>query len=395
MKLIHYKNENIIYITKFGKIKIVMKNFKLISLIFVLLSAISCIDEYEYSAENYDSVLAIQGIVTDTYESTEVILSRSLKLSSEEFIVETDAIVFVTDTKGDIILFTEIKPGIYKPTDTNFSGILNNEYFLTVQTKDGSEYISDIVTLNPVPEIDSIYHIYSETYSFEEEKYIKGVDICIDTKWDEESELYLRWDYIETIKFWQKWETNDLSNSPYSECWQTKYNENVLVEETSIYDNDAIERYPIAHFSEYDYEPQYGLSILVRQHSINESVYKFWEMLKENSEENGNVFAGVPYSPVSNITCTDSDKKVHGYFDASCSSEKRFYLIAPVYDIPFTDINDDCVATAVNYEVWRDLDNVYVISSEDNVVYTRQRECVDCSAYERSQRTKPDFWDYN
>ncbi len=373
-----------------------MKNIKITLIILTLLFSISCIEEYDYSSEAYDRVLAIQGIITDRYESTEVILSKSLRLSEEGFIIESDAIVHVTDSKGNIISFTETEPGIYKPIDINFSGVLNEEYFLTVQTKDGSEYISDLVTLNEVPEIDSLYHIYNEIYSFEEERYVKGLDICIDAHWDEGKEYFLRWDYIETIKFWQKWESNDVQNAPYAECWQTKYSDNVLVEETSLFENNRLEKYTVVHFDEYDYEPHYGYSILIRQHAINESVYKFWEMVKENSEDNGDIFANVPYSPVSNITCcSDANKKVFGYFDASCSSEKRFYFKAPVYNIPFADINDHCVATAVNYEVWRDLDNVYVLSSEDNVVYTKQRECVDCAAYERSNREKPDFWDYN
>jgi Domain of unknown function (DUF4249) len=373
-----------------------MKNIKITLIILVFTFSISCIEEYDYSSEAYEKVLAIQGIVTDNYESTEVILSRSLHLSEESFIVESDAIVYVTDNNGDIIIFTETEPGVYKPSDINFSGVLNNEYFLTVQTKDGSEYISDIVTLNAVPEIDSLYHVYNEIYSFEEERYIKGIDICVDTHWDEENEYFLRWDYIETIKFWQKWESKDIPNAPYEECWQTKYSKNVVVEETSLFENNRIVKYPVIHFDEYDYEPHYGYSVLIRQHTINESVYKFWEMVKENTEDNGSIFANVPYSPVSNIRCnSNEEKKVYGYFDATCSSEKRFYIKAPVYDIPFADINDHCIATAVNYEVWQNLGNAFIIDSTDNVVYTKQRECVDCTSYERAVRNKPDFWDYN
>ncbi len=356
----------------------------------------SCIEEYNYHYDSYDNILAVQGELAADYENTEVKLSRSVNISGKEASDETNALVYVTDKKGSIISFIEIEPGLYKPEDINFSGEINNEYFLTIETSDGSEYVSDIVTCYDVPEIDSLYYIYHEIYSFEEERYVKGIDICIDTHWDGSDDYYLRWDYIETIQFWQKWESVQAENAPYGPCWQTKYCTNVLIEETKRYDKNELNQYPVIRLDEYDYQPQYRYHVLIRQQTINKSVYDFWEMVRENNEDMGNIFDKIPYSPLGNITCSsDPEKKVLGYFNAGSITTKNIYIKAPVFGINFANINDHC--RTINSPIGRQIEEKYVYiitSNESGIFYTKKRECVDCAYYKNSTREKPDFWEY-
>jgi hypothetical protein len=360
----------------------------------VIMLCISCTEEYNFRANSYNNILAVQGEIASDYDHTEVRLSRSTSGFNEDEINESNALVYVTDNDNNIYTFIEIEPGLYKPENINFSGEISNEFFLTIVTSDGTEYISENVVFNDVPEIDSLYYVYHEIYSFEEENYIKGIDICIDTHWDKEVDYYLYWDYIETIQFWQKWEALGIE-APYGPCWQTKYANKVKIEETKTHTKNKLTQYEITHIDEYDYQPYYRCRMLVRQRTINKSVYDFWEMVRENNEDIGRVFDKIPYSPLGNIICTsDSDKKVFGYFNAGSVSTKYIYMKAPLFGINFADINDHCKALTTDVSSMFSLQNAYIISSIDKVIYTKKRECVDCAAYENSTRIEPNFWEY-
>ncbi len=368
---------------------------KSLFILFVFcLFILSCTEEYSYHADNYINELVVQGLISDISEDCEVRLVRSSRYNDYEVTDESNAIVYVTDNNGEIIPFTEKEAGVYIPVDENFLGILGNDYYLTVETVEGTEYVSDIVTLNKVPQIDSVYSVYKEIYSFEKKKYIKGIDVCIDFSWDEGKDYFLRWDYIETIKIWPRWEAINIE-APYAPCWQEKNSSKVITFDTKEVLSNSVKQFTVIHLSEYDYQPYYGYSVLIRQSSIDKKVYDFWQMVKDNSEENGSLFDNIPYSAIGNMECnTDEDKRVFGYFSASSVAKRRTYLKAPIFKIPFMDINEGCIATSVlpsELNSWL-LNNAYFLSP---YTYTLSRRCVDCEYYHNSIREKPDFWDYD
>jgi Domain of unknown function (DUF4249) len=367
---------------------------KSLFILFVFcLCILSCTEEYTHHADNYINELVVQGLISDVPEDCEVQLFRSVDFNSQDILSEKDAIVYVTDNNGDICEFNEIKDGIYKPTK-NWKAEKNNDYFLTIVTKNGSEYVSEIVSLNSVPRIDSIYAVYSEVYSFQESKYIKGINICVDFSWENGKDYFLRWNYIETIKIWQKWQALNLPNVSYDPCWQDQRSTEVVIFDTKKAQSNSVKQFTVKHLTEFNYQPYFGFSIQITQNSINKKVYNFWQMVKENSEKNGSLYGNIPYTAIGNIECnTDHNKKVFGYFDAYSNVKKRLYLKAPIFDIPFTDINVGCEARTVlpsELNSWL-LENAFFLSQ---YTYTLSRRCVDCTAYENSTREKPDFWDY-
>jgi hypothetical protein len=71
---------------------------------------------------------------------------------------------------------------------------------------------------------------------------------------------------------------------------------------------------------------------LVKQYSISEKEYQFWNSLKKVNESSGDIFGSQPFSVFSNITNVhDKNEKVLGYFEVSAVSQKR-------KDITFKDL---------------------------------------------------------
>jgi hypothetical protein len=363
-------------------------------IIFYSLCLFSCTEEYSHQADDYINELVVQGLISDVAENCEVRLSRSLRYNDYEFVNESNALVYVSDNYGEIITFEEKEDGVYIPEDKNWKAKTFNEYYLTIITEDGNEFVSEQVTLYDVPVIDSVYALYNEIYSFDNNEYIKGIDICVDFSWEEGKEYFLRWDYIETIKIWPRWEAINIE-APYTPCWQEKNSTKILTFDTNEVESSSVKKKPVIHLSEYDYQPHFGYSVLIRQSSINKKVYDFWQMVKDNSENNGDLFDNIPYSAVGNIECvSNQSKRVFGYFSASSQVKKRIYIKAPIFEIPFTDINEGCTAKSVlpsELNSWLE-ENAYFLSPN---TFTLTRRCVDCTAYANSTREKPDFWDYD
>jgi len=67
-------------------------------------------------------------------------------------------------------------------------------------------------------------------------------------------------------------------------------------------------------------------SILVKQYSISNNEYGFWNNLKKTGEAGGDIFALQPFTVISNIhNMNDNNEMVLGYFEVSAVSQKRIF----------------------------------------------------------------------
>ena len=362
----------------------------------------SCVKEYEHEVKEFDNVLIIQGLITNSDKPSTVVLSRTVNLNNPEAILyESDAVVEISDNNGNSETLKEISTGVFETSVDGIMGIIDREYTLTVYTSDGSIYMSEPVILRSVPDIDSVNLEYKEMYSYEESEMTNGVNISVVTsEWEEDTDFYLKWDYIETWKVFPRNWVEDLS-IPHIPCYNIAYNADINIDNTALYSSGKINR-DIIFIDENSYKPFYGYTILIKQYSMNESVYQFWRMLEENIENEGFLYDKVPYNTVSNIQCVNNDEKeVFGYFDASSIVEKRIYFISPEFGIKFPNEYDDkCRLTKMDIDLFelyyeRITAPIYIISTDmGEVVFTGKRWCVDCSVNSTTTE-KPNYWIYD
>ena len=384
--------------------KLIMKTI-LLFVLFVL-AFTSCINEYEYEVKEFDNVLIVQGLITNSDEPSKVVLTRTVNLNDPDAILyESDAAVEISDNKGNTETLKETSTGVFETSGLSIKGEIGNEYLLTIYTSDGSIYESDPVTLRPVPDIDSVYLEYKEIYSYEDSKTTKGVSISVTTgEWEEDANYYLKWDYEETWKVLPRWWVEDLS-IPHIPCYNIALNSDINIANTALYTSSQINKKEILFIEKDSYKPFYGYSILVKQYSMNESVYQFWKMMEENIENEGFLYDKIPYNAISNIQCINDEKKrVFGYFDASGIVHKRAHFISPVFGIKFANEYDEKCSMASGRETGFeeylkrrniDPDHIFIVAIDDGwIFYTKQRWCVDCSVNSTTTE-KPDYWIYD
>jgi hypothetical protein len=130
---------------------------KSLIVIFFIVALCTCIDPYKPSLSGYESLLVVEGMITDEKVPYEVNLSRTIQ--TQDAIPEkvTDAVVSITDENGNQTTLINAGKGSYKTNSAVFTGAVGKKYSLHITTNDGKEYMSELSVMLPVPEIDNVY----------------------------------------------------------------------------------------------------------------------------------------------------------------------------------------------------------------------------------------------
>jgi hypothetical protein len=117
----------------------------------------TCIDPYSPTLKGYESLLVVDGLITDQSSSYSVKLSKTIQGEDKSPAMIPSAQVFITDDKSESVSLESKGNGIYKTDSIKFAGTVGRTYILHIITAEGNKYESDPCIMQPVPEIDSIY----------------------------------------------------------------------------------------------------------------------------------------------------------------------------------------------------------------------------------------------
>jgi hypothetical protein len=391
----------------------------------------TCIDQYSPNLKVYDSLLAVDGLITDANVPYIVKLSRTLQNQNDSPPSVSDAIVSLTDDAGNNSTFINTGSGIYKTDSTEFRGIVGRTYVLHIATSDGKEYESEPCLMYPVPGIDSIYFLKDQQLVSNGTQTLDGVSIYLDSK-GEDNNQYYRWAYEETWKFRVPYpkkydyikgaDPNFPGIAPVKDvkefCWKNRKSDEILTGSVNSASSARIEKEPILFIGTDQSDRlliQY--SILVSQYSISKKEYDFWNNLKQINESGGDIFAKQPFTVISNIkNINNPAERVLGYFQVSAVKQKRKNISfsdlvginLPVYHYPCERLvkepNDYPNAFMAPPPTWTDLYSMFCITSNyyfveplyssgtanlQKMVFAKP-ECADCEL--TGIITKPDFW---
>jgi hypothetical protein len=140
--------------------------------------------------------------------------------------------------------------------------------------------------------------------------------------------------------------------------------------------------------------------MLVKQYSLSQDEYNYWEKLKNVSQNVGGLYDVTPMTISSNIKCMNNpDEIILGYFSVSAVSQKRLFIKERFQGIPnfYYSCPGDTVYGGPNVPieglgsyVWVIIDQSYSLTNPYRVV-TYSKECADCTT--RGTTTRPSFWD--
>jgi len=374
-----------------------MKSNKYIALITGFLIISSCITQFVPETDENDTMLVVEGMITDQPGVYTVKLSKSLPLSSDgNTVVLTGCIVNISDDNGNWTSLFETQPGTYV-TDGVFRGYVGRKYKLHINTNNPDlsykNYESLLMEMKPVPLIDSLFYEKITT------------DVTLDGRpREQECQVYLnttdpdgickhfRWDFSETWMFRLPYDV------PNRICWISNNSNSIFIKNTSVLSEDRIEKWPVNYISAKTDRLSKRYSLLVNQYSLNEDEYNYWEKLQNVTENVGSLYDITPVSIPGNIYCIeDPSEQVLGYFSVSAKTSKRIFIednfagLAYLYDQCPSDtvFGHGPAPDGIGVSYWLIIDNSFDFINPYKV-YTIFKGCADCTI--RGTNEEPSFW---
>ena len=315
--------------------------YRTVIVLIIIFTFCTCIDPYTPKLRGYESLLVVDGLITDENTSYTVKLSRTIQAQNAVPPLVSDATVFITDDGGKISYLSNTGNGIYKTDSIEFKGTAGRSYVLHVSTGQGEEYESEPCLMQPVPDIDSIYFAKDLEVVNNGTETRDGIRIYLNSK-EINNSKYFRWDFEEIWKFKIpnpvkfKYINEELIvalGNSVEYCWKKMKSGDVLIHEVLPNDPPRIEKEPI-FFIATDQSDRLLLEyhINVRQYSVSKKEYDFWYNMNKLNSTGGDIFAAQPYPVISNMhNINNQTEKVLGYFQVSAVKQKT-------KEIPFSDI---------------------------------------------------------
>jgi hypothetical protein len=365
---------------------------------FIILSIIvasaGCITQFIPETEETQSLLVVEGLITDQPGENTVRLSMSQPIGSY---TDPEPVkgckVTIEDDGGNIYILHESEPGTYLTDPAIFQGAVGRKYTLHIEAKNASgklsSYRSLLMEMKPVPPIDSVYYEKQLTNN-DDGSPQEGCQVYLNTIDREGLCKYYRWDFDETWEFKLPY---DVDNQI---CWASDKSGAINIKSTSALTENVIYRHPVNFITNETDRLNIKYSMLINQYSISEDEFGYWKRIENISDDVGGLYDIIPASITGNVYCTDDpNETVLGYFSVSAKSSKRI-MIADSFEGLRYDFNDYCGTDTVpsgtqipglGTSLW------IIIEYDAYRVLTRYRECADCSY--RGSLMKPDYWDEN
>ena len=386
-----------------------------------LICLASCIDPYPLNLTDYESLLVVDALITDRDEPYTVNLSKTFQSKDSDPEPVSGAEVRVSGDDGSTVTFSETSPGVYTSNPPEFRGQPGVTY--TLQIRNGSKYYeSDPCTMLPPVAIDSV--IYNKDREFLENGSIEadGLRISVAVTNPSHEQIYLRWDFTETWKIKMPYPRafaflggSSVIAIPVENdiCWKEEDSYTLTTRALPVgQEQPVIQPLNFIAPSESDRLTQ-QYSILVRQYSISQQEFDFWENLKQVSEERGDIFDKQPYFVAGNIHATDNNGEVVlGFFRVSSVSEQRifitkeeirnlklprYYYNCEVVEIGPNDYSQGAIGRPTFdylYDLYTLMGYVFVYPVYDGLALERlafvKPVCSDCSL--SADPARPEFW---
>lgn len=302
----------------------------------------------DFVQKDATSFITIEADITNEVGGSKIRITNSAnRLQSVLMLPVTKATVYVTDEKGIQTTFKEgTVTGTYLPP-AGFVGKVGSSYQLYIKTLLGTEYLSDVETMNPVPAIENVlsqFELYDQ-YEKGDPKRV-GWTIYLDFKDNAREGDFYQWNWKHYEKaqicatcygggLWN-FSRNDC-NTPRNptdqiwnfqcdgNCWDISWNNEINVFSDVLTNGQRIVGKQIARVPYDGYSNYY---FRLEQRAITKSVFNYNQSIISSVQSNGSMFDVPPETKFSlNIKSkTNPSERILGVFNVYSISKKIFFI---------------------------------------------------------------------
>ena len=331
---------------------------------------VGCVQPIEFDVPPAESLVIVEGYISDQDEEYTVTISRAIPLSADSLKqppVE-NATVRLYDDENNIEDFQEVSPGVYK-TGGAIQGQVGKSYHIRIELEDGTIYESEPDLMKPVGNVEEIrYEFEART---EEQNFVNArkdvFNVYIDSDAGPGFGNYVRWRFKGTYRIVTNPELkvevlpwSDLprpiprdcsgfriaghpSGSGYilvqerdctcCECFVTQYekapqlSDDLLIADKQ-FNNVKVGEVAINNITFYD-----KYLVEVEQMSMTQTAFEFFKLIRIQKTEASNIFQPPSGELIGNVFPVNSDDRVLGLFWATATSKKTRFIQKS--DIPY------------------------------------------------------------
>jgi hypothetical protein len=308
--------------------------------LFIISVINSCIDPISIRIDGGDGVLVVDGLITDQTGPYVVKLSRSISYNTDETVKvysvpERNAKITISDNHGNTELLIETLPGIYQTTQS--MGVIGDLYTLSIETVNGQRYKSLEEELLPVPEVAKLESEFLIT-----EKLITNSNGDAKPLRTESFAIYAIVNDPPTFGNNYRWQVDGIfeffsltDNPDIKQCWAplTRLESKLEIASDVAFNGNSFKQ----QIAITNYDRPTDLLVKVKQQSLTNQAYSFWEALRSQQINTGSIFDPPPTPVSGNVkNINDDSEVVLGYFGASAIAYKNL-LIDRLKDSGFSD----------------------------------------------------------
>jgi hypothetical protein len=270
-----------------------------------------------------------------------------------------------------------VNNGRYESGENEPPGVIGAGYFLVVTLQNGEIYQSSMEQIHSISPIEEVTFEYVKEPELNELLNIvdkKRVKISVlNNMHVNPAELFYKWDVTGEYEFRESEALTDIYKfTNVGPVLLTCFVED-LIHLGEVHVFDATDLIGQSQFSreiksiDVDYKFAFNYCVHVRQQSLTQEAYQFWDKVEGAINMDGGLFEKTPGNIIGNIhNVNDPNEKVLGYFYASAVVEKKLF------------ISPDDVGNPVS--------PCYVIDDDFTA------ECMECLEIENSRRGIPEYW---
>lgn len=317
--------------------------------LMLLLGAVSCIDPFIKNYEFNANLVSIEGTLTDQDPfAVYVLTSRSVQRTMFEQ-PQRGAVVELIAGDGSKITLKERNPGEYLAPE-NFRGKVGVSYRLRVRLTDARIYESTNEKLAAAPPIQRIYSEFNRRGIVTTDGFVRAssTDVYLDTQDNPAEPNFYLWrttlyepQSVCATCFNGEWNPQQNDCVPYrlqivpnppivtdyacaTRCWQIIADEKLNIFSDVLTNGRPITKLMLRKVPFYENQ---GALLFVDQLALSPTLYKYFNLIRQQSETTGTLTDVAPSPPVGNFSNVNRpDEPVVGYFAAAGVAKASLWI---------------------------------------------------------------------
>ncbi|WP_100612767.1 DUF4249 domain-containing protein [Confluentibacter lentus] len=319
--------------------------FQKIALFFIPFSLLTCTNPVSPEYQFIEGLIYIEGFVGTTEGSSYVTITESdVAQYYRNLFVSGANVYFVNANTEEKTPLVEDNAQYIPPP--NFKGELGENWFLEVNLPNGSQYLSEIETINPSVPIKELNVKYDKQLEFVEDynKYVPGHEVLItfDDPENETNYYYWRFKTYDKAQFCKVCDKGYFRNgciafdpfipgySSYytywcnSDCWQIDYGSKIQIFSDKFSNGTTTTSLPIANVL---LTRKTKILVEIQQFSLTPKAYNYYKTIKDLIDNNSGFNAPLPAALIGNMyNPEDPNEYVLGRFTASSATTKTVMI---------------------------------------------------------------------